>query len=87
MKPNKTKKIKKQLRGTVVSDKADKTVVVLVNRFTKHPKYKKYIKRGKRYRAHDEKNVHKVGDVVTIETCRPISKDKTFRVLGSDKRP
>ena len=85
MKSNKIKKTKKQLRGTVVSDKADKTVVVLVTRFTKHPKYKKYIKRGKRYRAHDEKNAYKVGDVVAIEACRPISKDKTFVVVQGTK--
>lgn len=71
----------KRLRGTVVSDTPDKTVVVLVNRFVKHPKYKKYSQRGKKYKAHDEANAHHVGEIVTIEECRPISKDKHFRVI------
>ncbi|MBI5005374.1 MAG: 30S ribosomal protein S17 [Candidatus Lloydbacteria bacterium] len=71
----------KRLRGVVVSDKMDKTVVVLVNRFVKHPKYQKYIKQSKKYKAHDEANKHKVGDTVEIEETRPLSKDKHFRVL------
>lgn len=77
----------KRLKGVVVSDKSDKTVVVLVEGFKKHPKYKKYMKSRKRYKAHDEKNAYKVGDAVTIEETRPISKDKHFRVLGSEERP
>ncbi len=76
----------KRLRGAIVSDTLDKTVVVLVNRYVKHPKYKKYSKRSKKYKAHDETNKHKVGEIVTIEECRPISKDKHFRVLESDTR-
>ena len=72
---------KKTLRGVVVSDKMDKTVVVTVNRFYKHPKYKKYVKMTKKYKAHDEENAYKVGDNVTIEETRPISKGKTFRVI------
>ena len=70
-------KIKK---GIVVSDKADKTVVVLVTRFKEHPKYKKRYKISKRYKAHDEENKCKVGDEVTIQECKPISKDKKWRV-------
>lgn len=71
----------KRLRGVVVSDKMDKTVVVLVNRFVEHPKYKKYVKQSKKYKAHDETNKYKVGDNVEIEETRPLSKDKHFKVL------
>ena len=70
------------LQGTVVSDKMDKTVTVLVERRVMHPIYKKFIKRSKRYHAHDEGNVHKTGDVVRIRECRPISKSKTWEVIG-----
>lgn len=73
---------KQKLEGTVVSDKMSKTVTVLVNRFVKHPKYGKYMKISKKYKAHDEKEAFKVGDEVVIETCRPISKDKAFKVVG-----
>lgn len=71
----------KKLRGVVVSDKMDKTVVVLVNRFVEHPKYKKYVKQSKKYKAHDETNKYKVGDTVEIEETRPLSKDKHFKVV------
>ncbi|MAG12377.1 30S ribosomal protein S17 [bacterium] len=74
------KKLKKTLKGVVTSDKMDKTILVLVGRLVKHPKYKKYIKRSKKYKAHDEENKHKVGDKVIIEECKPISKDKHFKV-------
>lgn len=77
----KTEKNIKRFKGTVVSDKMDKTVVVLVKRYVKHPRYKKYVTMSKRYKAHDEKNEHKEGDTVVIEETRPISKDKTFKVL------
>lgn len=70
------------LQGTVVSDKMDKTVTVLVERRVMHPIYKKFIKRSKRYHAHDEGNVHKEGDLVRIRECRPISKSKTWEVIG-----
>lgn len=73
--------IRKKIKGTVVSDKMDKTVVVSVDRYVKHPKYGKYYTITKRYKAHDETNVYKVGDVVIIEESKPISKDKTFIVL------
>jgi small subunit ribosomal protein S17 len=77
---------RKTLRGTVVSDKMDKTVVVSVERFVKHPKYKKFQKISKRYKAHDEQNSAKVGDAVTIRECRPMSKDKTFELVTTDAK-
>jgi small subunit ribosomal protein S17 len=70
------------LQGTVVSDKADKTIVVRVDRRVKEPLYKKYITRSKKYAAHDEDNRCKTGDVVRIQECRPISKRKCWEVLG-----
>lgn len=72
---------KKQLTGSVVSDKMKDTVVVLVERFVKVPKYQKYITRTKRYKAHNPGNTKKIGDKVTIEECRPLSKDKHFIVI------
>ena len=69
------------LQGIVVSDKMDKTVVVSVSSFIKHPKYGKYYSRNKKYKAHDEENKYKVGDKVEIIETRPISKDKKFKVL------
>jgi small subunit ribosomal protein S17 len=69
------------LQGTVVSDKGDKTVIVSVERRIMHPLYKKFIRRSKRYAAHDPENRHKVGDVVRIRECRPLSKTKHFEVL------
>ena len=71
----------KILEGVVVSDKMDKTVVVDVARMFKHPKYGKYIRRSKKYKAHDPENRFKVGDKVTIKEVRPISKDKTYEVV------
>ena len=73
---------KKTLKGTVTSDKMDKTVVVSVARFVKHPKYLKYLKIAKKYKAHDEDNTYKIGDKVLITETRTISKDKTFTVVG-----
>jgi len=72
------------LQGTVVSDKNDKTVIVSVERRVMHPVYKKFIRRSKRYAAHDEANVHKIGDTVFIRECRPISKSKRWEVVSSD---
>ncbi len=71
---------KRILIGTVVSDKTDKTVTVLVERKVKHPLYGKIIRRSKKYHAHDETNEYKPGDVVRIEETRPISKTKTWAV-------
>ena len=73
---------KRVLTGTVVSDKADKTVVVLVERRVKHPLYAKIIKRSKKYHAHDEGNTYKEGQTVRIEECAPMSKLKTWTVVG-----
>jgi small subunit ribosomal protein S17 len=72
---------KRILIGTVVSDKTDKTVTVLVERKVKHPLYGKIIRRSKKYHAHDEDNAFKAGETVRIEETRPISKTKTWRVL------
>jgi len=74
-------KHKKKIDGVVVSDKMDKTVVVNAQRFVKHKKYGKYYKIDKKFKAHDENNEYKVGDKVTIEETRPISKGKNFKVL------
>ncbi|HEY1720518.1 MAG TPA: 30S ribosomal protein S17 [Magnetospirillaceae bacterium] len=73
---------KRVLQGVVVSDAMDKTVVVRVDRRVMHPVYKKFIRRSKKYSAHDEANAHKVGDVVRIEECRPISKSKRWTVIA-----
>ncbi|MGB9823294.1 30S ribosomal protein S17 [Thermodesulfovibrio sp.] len=72
---------KKILKGTVVSDKMDKTVVVSVERIFQHPLYKKTIKTRKKYKAHDEENKCKLGDMVEIIEFRPISKTKRWKVL------
>jgi len=72
---------KKTLKGIVVSDKMQKTIVVSVTRFVQHLKYKKYLKISKKYKAHDEKGIAKTGDSVLIEETRPISKDKHFKVV------
>jgi small subunit ribosomal protein S17 len=72
---------KRVLTGTVVSDKTDKTVVVLVERRVKHPLYGKIIRRSKKYHAHDEGNTFKEGQTVRIEECAPISKLKTWKVI------
>lgn len=69
-------------RGVVVSNKMKDTATVLVTRFVKHPKYKKYYKVSKKYKAHDEKNEFAVGDAVLIGESRPISKEKHFIVLS-----
>ena len=73
---------KRIMQGTVVSDKAEKTIVVRVDRRFMHRLYKKVIRRSKRYTAHDEASAHKVGDVVRIRECRPISKRKRWEVIG-----
>ena len=75
---------KRILQGVVVSDKMEKTIVVEVERRVQHPIYKKFIRRSKRYAAHDEGNVHKVGDTVFIRECRPISKSKRWEVVSED---
>jgi small subunit ribosomal protein S17 len=70
-----------QLTGVVVSTKMKDTIVVLVDRFVKVPKYERYMKVSKKYKAHDAGNTKKEGETVTIVECAPISKDKHFKVL------
>ena len=69
------------LTGTVVSDKMNKTAVVLFERKVKHPKYGKFIKKSTKYKIHDEDNKCKIGDIVTITEVRPISKDKSWKLV------
>ena len=76
------KQSNKVLKGVVISDKMDKTIVVEVTRFVEHSKYEKRIKKSMNYKAHDETNSKKIGDTVEIEETRPISKDKKFKVIA-----
>ena len=78
---------KRVLSGRVTSDKMDKTVTVLVDRRIMHPLYKKFIRRSKKYAAHDEANLCKIGDLVRIEECPPISKRKTWLVIERNGLP
>ncbi len=77
---------RKVLTGVVVSNKMDKSVVVLVERLVKHPMYKKYVRRRAKFMAHDENNECQVGDVVLIRECRPLSRRKRWRVSKIVKR-
>lgn len=72
---------KRVLQGVVVSDKQDKTVTVLVERRVMHPIYKKYLRKSKKYAAHDETNTVKEGDIIRIRECRPLSKRKCWEVV------
>lgn len=72
---------KRILQGVVVSDAADKTITVKVERRFMHPLYKKFIKRSKKYAAHDENNTAKAGEIVKIRECRPVSKSKTWELV------
>lgn len=72
----------RKLQGTVVSDKMTKTRVVEVERLKKHPRYLKYYKVSRRFKAHDEKNEYKVGDKVVIQEMRPMSKEKRWRIVN-----
>lgn len=76
-----TKKIERTLMGKVVSDKMDKSITVLVERRVKHPVYGKFVRKSTKLCAHDENNECKEGDVVTIAECRPISKNKAWRLV------
>jgi small subunit ribosomal protein S17 len=71
---------RRKMTGVVVKDKMDKTVVIEVEKFLKHPKYHKYLKTKKRYKAHDEKNECRIGDRVMIMESRPLSKEKRWVV-------
>ncbi len=75
---------KRVMQGTVVSDRGEKTVVVRVDRRFMHPLVKKVVRRSKKFAAHDETNICKVGDKVSIRECRPISKRKRWEVLAED---
>ena len=77
---------KRQLKGIVISDKMKKTVVVRVERVKEHPKYKRRYKIHKKYKVHDEKEEYKIGDRIVIEECRPMSKDKRWRVIRVVKK-
>ncbi len=77
---------KKIYTGEVISDKMNKTVVVAVTRLTQHPVYKKTIKRTTKFKAHDEDNRCRVGDIVSIIESRPLSKDKRWKVLNIVRR-
>jgi small subunit ribosomal protein S17 len=77
---------KRIMQGTVVSDKADQTVVVRVERRIMHPVYKKFITKSKKFAAHDAENKFKTGDAVRIRECLPVSKTKTFEVVYEDSK-
>jgi len=81
---SKDKKLR-TFQGPVVSDKMDKTVTVVIERSKMHPRYFKRYKIHTKYKAHDEKNQYKVGDVVIIQECRPVSKNKKWRVIKKVK--
>ena len=75
----------RQLTGVVVSDKADKTITVKIERKVKHPTYSKIMKRSTKIHAHDEGNTAKIGDVVTVQECKPYSKSKTWKLLSDNQ--
>jgi len=79
------KKIKRQIKGVVVADKMNKSVVVTVGRVKTHRKYGKQYKVTKKYKVHDEKNEYHVGDKVIIQETRPISREKRWKVIGKQK--
>ena len=81
-----SRKESRTVTGQVVSDKMDKTVTVLVERKVRHPLYGKYMKRSTKIHAHDEQNECNQGDVVTVEQCRPLSKNKSWRLVKIDER-
>jgi len=76
---------KRRFQGKVVSDKMDKTIIVEVERIKKHPKYKKGYRVYRKFKVHDEKNQAKIGDQVIFEECRPISKEKRWKLLSQIK--
>lgn len=77
---------RRKIQGSVVGNKADKTIIVQVESYKKHPKYKKRVQSRSKYYAHDEENKANVGDIVTIEECRPISKTKKFKLISIDQK-
>lgn len=79
-------KVARTVTGTVVSNKMDKTVTVMIERKVKHPVYGKYIRRSTKLHVHDEENTCQEGDKVTIEQCRPLSKSKSWRLVDVVER-
>ena len=79
-------KVVRTLSGKVISNKGDKTISVLVERFEKHPLYGKYVKRSSKIAAHDENNDCQIGDIVTVSECRPLSKSKAYRLVEITER-
>ncbi len=75
------------LQGRVVSDKMDKTVTLVIERRVKHPLYGKFVRRSTKVHAHDENNECRIGDVIVVEQCRPLSKTKTWRFVKLVDRP
>ena len=75
----------RQLTGVVISDRADKTITVKIERKVKHPTYSKIMKRSTKVHAHDEGNTAKIGDVVTVQECKPYSKSKTWKLISDNQ--
>ena len=78
---------RKRRTGQVVSDRMEKTVVVQISKLVKHARYHKFIRRRLKYKAHDEANTYRIGDVVEIEETRPLSREKRWRVIRLIERP
>lgn len=74
------------LSGRVVSNKMDKSITVRIERFVKHPIYKKFVKKSTKVMAHDAENACEIGDVVTVKESRPLSKNKTWALVSIDER-
>ena len=81
-----TEKRTRQIQGRVVSDKMDKTITVMIERRVKHPVYGKILTKSTKIKAHDEANDANTGDLVTIAECRPVSKDKSWKLVNIDER-
>ena len=77
-----SEKLQRTLSGRVISDKMNKSAIVVIERQIQHPKYQKFIRRSTKFHIHDPENQCKEGDVVTIEQCRPVSKTKTWRLVN-----
>jgi small subunit ribosomal protein S17 len=83
---NKTEKSARTISGKVVSNKMDKSITVLIERREKHPVYGKYVSKSSKVHAHDENNACNIGDVVTVQQVRPISKTKTWKLVSIDEK-
>ncbi len=82
---NKQRNKRKTREGTVLSDRMNKTIVVRVDSFTKHKRYGRIIRRFAKFKVHDEQNQAKEGDVVSIASCRPLSKNKTYKLVSVEE--